>query len=482
MKQINMRAHYSLNVIPLTVVLAVFCAFTCYARKNQVNDSNDKSITRGISEVSNRLFYLNIPSRGAMRSPDSLASNRLSDAEKASADAALIKIPQSYLTNLHWDLLLDSVGKNGSTISWKSSNPQVVSDRGRLLKRSPRGGAKIKLTMTATIRSGKSKQVKTFPVSVAYEELNFQNYLFVYFEGSGPVEKQEQIRFGLSADAVNWYALNQNQPILSSAEISQTGGVRDPHILRAEDEKTFYMVATDMQATKNGWNSNPGMIMLRSNDLISWTHSVLDFAKLYPTKFSNVKFVWAPQTIYDPEAEKYLVYFTISFHGDKHLDFYSAYANKDFTAFENEPELMFRAKYGAIDGDIIYKEGLYHYFFKGNTKNESGKEVKRGIQQATSKLLRGPWKEDFRYLDAYVDNPPVEGSSVFKLNNSDEYILMYDVFRSHRYEFQRSTDLFNFTTKPESFNKNFNPRHGSVIGITKDEARRLQAKWSGVPE
>lgn len=313
-------------------------------------------------------------------------------------------------------------------------------------------------------------------------EKDFDGYLFAYFEGSGEKTKQEQLRFGVSADAVNWFALNNNQPIIPSERISKTGGIRDPHILRKQDGKSFYMVATDMFTIKNGWGSNPGIILMKSGNLIDWQHSIIDLAKLYPKKFGNVKYVWAPQTIYDPKVRKYLVYFTISFHDNNKLDFYSAYANKDFTGFEKEPTLMFSPRYGAIDADIIYKDGIYHFFLKGNTKNEKGKEIQSGIQQATSKSLQGPWIEDFKYLDAYAGKTPVEGSSIFKLNNSSEYILMYDLFRSQRFEFQRSTDLFNFTSKPESFIKNFNPRHGSVIGITKDESRRLQAKWGGVPE
>jgi hypothetical protein len=314
------------------------------------------------------------------------------------------------------------------------------------------------------------------------EEPEYAGYLFAYFEGSGDKNKQEQLRFGVSADAVNWFALNNNQPIIPSGEISQTGGIRDPHILRGEDGKTFYMVATDMFTFKNGWDSNPGIVMLRSGDLTRWTHSIIDLAKAYPKKFGNVKWVWAPQTVYDPKVKKYLVYFTVRFHGDNKLDFYSAYANKDFTGFEKEPQLMFSPKYGGIDGDIIYKDGLYHFFYRGNTKDENGKEIKNGIQQATAKSLQGAWKEDYSYLDAYANTSTgVEGSSIFKLNDSDEHILMYDLYSSGRYEFQRSTDLFGFTSKPESFTKNFNPRHGSVIGITREEARRLQARWGGVP-
>ncbi|NGM67194.1 family 43 glycosylhydrolase [Sphingobacterium sp. SGR-19] len=314
------------------------------------------------------------------------------------------------------------------------------------------------------------------------QESKFEGYLFAYFEGTGKGEQQEQLRFAVSADAVNWTALNGNRPILASAAISQTGGIRDPHIYRGEDEDSFYMVATDMFTKRNGWDTNPGIILMKSDDLLDWKHSILDLAKLYPKKFGNVKWVWAPQVFYDKKVGKYLVYFTVRLHDNTKLDFYGAYANKDFTGFEKEPTLLFSPKFGGIDGDIIYKDGLYHFFYKGNTKDAEGKEFKNGIQQATSKSLKGPWKEDFIYLDAYADTSiVVEGSSVFKLNDSDEYILMYDLYADGRYEFQRSTDLFGFTTETESFNKNFHPRHGSVIGITKQEARRLHAKWGGVP-
>lgn len=308
-------------------------------------------------------------------------------------------------------------------------------------------------------------------------------YLFAYFEGSGELTTQEQLRFAVSADAVHWKALNGNRPVIPSDEISQTGGIRDPHILRGEDGHTFYITATDMFTRKNGWEYNPGIVLLKSGNLTDWTHGIIDLEKSYPEKFAHIKWVWAPQTIYDPEARKYLVYFTVRFEYDTALNFYCAYANEDFTAFENEPQLMFAPKYGAIDGDIIHKDGTYHFFYKGNTKDRNGKELKSGIQQATAPSLRGPWKEHFAYLDAYAGTRThVEGSSIFKLNDSDEYILMYDLYSSGRYEFQRSKDLIHFSSKPETFVKDFHPRHGSVIGITREEAIRLDQRWGGVPE
>lgn len=402
----------------------------------------------------------------------------------AQLDSITTTIPIGYAKNLHWDLVIDSIGKYGSTISWKSNNATYVSDKGKLLKLTANGAEKVNVTMTATISISGFTKTKSFDLLVANEEQTLDGYLFAYFEGSGTNALQEQLRFAVSADAVNWYALNNNQPIMASSLISKSGGVRDPHILRGEDGKTFYMVATDMFAIQNGWTSNPGIVLMKSTDLTNWTHSIIDFPTTYPAKFGNACYIWAPQTIYDPAADKYLVYFTIKYFNSSVIYFYCAYANASFTALEGEPKLMFSTKEGAIDSDIIYKDGTYHFFFKGNTKDASGVETNNGIMQAFGKTLQGPWTEDFKFLDVYSAYGPktsVEGSSVFKLNNSTTYILMYDLYSSLRYEFQRSTDLYTFTSKSESFTKNFNPRHGTVTGITKQEATALNAKWGGVP-
>ena len=310
----------------------------------------------------------------------------------------------------------------------------------------------------------------------------FDGYLFAYFEGGGDNNLQEQLRFAVSEDARNWYALNGNRPVVASDTISESGGIRDPHILRGEDG-CYYIVATDMMVAKNGWNENPGIVMMKSKDLVNWTHGKVNLAKDWPA-FSDAYWVWAPQTIYDRKAKKYMIYFTLQRTGDNRqslITFY-AYANKDFTAFESEPRQLFAAKYGSIDNDIIEKDGTYHLFYKGNTKDENGKEVKNGIQQATSKNLKGPWKEDFEYLDAYAGTRThVEGSSVFPLHDgSGDWILMYDLYGSGRYEYQTSRDIVHFTKEPQSFRKDFFPRHGSVISVTKEELERIQQKWGWV--
>ena len=331
--------------------------------------------------------------------------------------------------------------------------------------------AAVSLALTAQV---------TTPLHTREGQGGGSGYLFAYFEGSGDQNLMEQLRFAVSEDAQNWYALNGNRPIIASDSISESGGIRDPHILRGEDG-CYYIVATDMHTfdPKQGWGANPGIVMLKSKDLVNWTHSKINLSKDWSEHFGDAYWVWAPQTIYDRKARKYMIYFTLQRNDRKTLITYYAYANSDFTAFESEPRVLFAAKYGSIDNDIIEKDGVYHLFYKGNTKDENGKEIKNGIQQATSKKLTGPYKEDFEYIDAYAGTRThVEGSGVFKCG--DEYILMYDLYSSGRYEFQRSKDLKTFTKEPESFRKDFFPRHGTVMPVTADELERLQQKWGYV--
>ena len=125
---------------------------------------------------------------------------------------------------------------------------------------------------------------------------DYAGYLFVYFTGNGPGE--EQVHYAISEDGLNFIALNDNKPIISSEDISFSGGVRDPHILRSPDGSGFYMVLTDLYVPEMGWQ-NKAMVMLKSDDLIHWEHSKINIPETYPVEFGQVNRVWAPQTIYD---------------------------------------------------------------------------------------------------------------------------------------------------------------------------------------
>jgi hypothetical protein len=293
-------------------------------------------------------------------------------------------------------------------------------------------------------------------------------YLFTYFTGNGPGE--EAIRFAVSRDGYNYRALNNNEPVLDSKTISSTGGVRDPHLLRGADGKTFYMVVTDLYVPEMGWN-NYAMILMKSTDLINWKSSVVNIPETFPNEFGDVDRVWAPQSIFDKTTGKYMVYFSMKKRGNNPDIIYYAYANKDFTKLESAPkQLLYNPTNNAcIDGDIIEKDGKYFLFHK----SESGEP---GIKLAISdKLSEGYKYPNLKRVDKETDR--VEGSGVFKLNNSDEWILMYDVYGSGRYQFTKSKDLEHFEIIDEDISMNFHPRHGTVLPITGDEYDRLIAKW-----
>ena len=318
--------------------------------------------------------------------------------------------------------------------------------------------------LTRTTGSGRK------PATVSTND-NCSVYLFVYFTGNR--KEEEQIRFAVSSDGYNFNALNQNKPVLNSEKISLSGGVRDPHILRCEDGKTFYMVATDMVCSK-GWNSNRGMVLLKSTDLVNWTSTAIHIPTVFPDEFGDVLRVWAPQTIYDPSVGKYMVYFSILKGGKEDYDkIYYCYANKDFTALETAPKQLFfnPNKTSCIDGDIVKAFGQYHLFYKTE-------DTEKGIRKAVADKLTGEWKTVNGLMQQTTS--PVEGAGVFKLNNSNDWVLMYDMYTSGRYQFTRGSDLEHFKVIDQDVTMDFHPRHGTVLPITATEAARLTNKWVSV--
>ena len=327
---------------------------------------------------------------------------------------------------------------------------------------------------------------------------DYTSYLFAYFSGNWP--DGEQVRYALSDDGYNYRALNGGRPVVASDTIALKRSVRDPHIVRAQDGKTFYMVLTDMRSDM-GWQSNDGIVLMKSTDLLHWEHTAIHFPTRFPDLEGfderNLHAVWAPQTIWDEQAGKYMVYYSIGRHDweyetddprfkQPYFRIYYSYANEDFTDI-TEPQLLFDFGTAAIDGDIVYdaKNGEYVLFFKDEGRsvvNPKGNfRTRQGVMRATSKNLTGPYTVEYRHLQK-AGQYPVEGSSVFPLIGGEEYVLMYDCYANGCYQFCKSSDLKNFVYVQDTKTRGgFTPRHGSVIQITDAERERLEA-WSAVGE
>ncbi len=221
-----------------------------------------------------------------------------------------------------------------------------------------------------------------------------------------------------------------------------------------------------------GWASNRGLVLMKSTDLIHWTHSAINFPTKYPKLWKNVTRVWAPETIYDHQAKKYMVFYSL-LTGDGNLNsinVFHSYVNDDFTDLVGDPKWLFDAGNATIDGDIVYNEAdqMYHIFYK----QESG----RGIYQAVAKNLTDKWQ----MLDGHVEQTKeaVEGVGVCKSLDGKSWVVMYDCYGSGHYQFCKSEDLKTFTKVQDTkTHGRFTPRHGTIMPITQAEKDRLIAEW-----
>jgi len=383
-------------------------------------------------------------------------------------DLATIKLTGN-VNNLYTSIKLPVNAPEGSNITWKSGDPGYINDMGNVLKLSPAGSGKKTIILTATATKGESSASKDFEVKIAEDDAK-SAYLFVYFTGNS--QDQEQIRFGLSNDGINYTPLNNGNRVLSSDTISLKKAVRDPHILRGIDGKTFYMVATDMKSAE-GWESNRGIVLLKSTDLIHWKHATVNFPTKWPSQWAIITRVWAPQTIYDPQAKKYMVYFSILTNDGKvpYDKVYYCYANQDFTDVEGEPQLLFDRGASTIDSDINFNEsnGLYHFFYKNEADGGISKVTATQLTPTAGQAPSSQWSTPSGKLQQTTQG--VEGVGVFRMINSDQWIMMYDCYMNSHYQFCTSPDLTHFTFAQDNYN--ISARHGTSMTITAEEAVRL---------
>ena len=438
-----------------------------WGSSNSAVVSNTGVVTRPVSGSSNATVILtatvtkNFISKTKTFSVTVIPS--YSNQNSVDMDAANIVLTGN-LTNLRSNLVLASSGNEGSVISWSSDKTSVLSNTGAIVNRPAKGSGSAKVTLTATVTKGGAVTTRTFEVYVAEDE-GFAAYLFAYFTGNNI--SQEAFRFALSDDGYVYKALNSNNPVINSAAVSSTGGIRDPHILRGETANSYYMVATDMVSAL-GWNSNRAMILLKSANLTDWTSAIINIPNTYP-EYSAADRVWAPQTIYDPTVGKYMVYFAMRLGSSDYDKIYYAYANSSFTALESSPKVLFDNNgLSTIDADIVLKDGVYNLFFKTEGNGN-------GIKKAVSTTLTSGYVLYDKYLQSTTN--AVEGGCVFRMYNSDNWMLIYDMYTSGAYQFTTSTDLMNFSVVSNAVSFDFTPRHGTIIPITAAEKNVLNAKW-----
>jgi predicted GH43/DUF377 family glycosyl hydrolase len=309
-------------------------------------------------------------------------------------------------------------------------------------------------------------------------------YLMVYFK-----DDTHDLYFALSNDGYSFTDVNDGKPVIVGDTLAEQKGIRDPYILRAPDG-TFYMALTDLHiygqkdgfretewdrdGKKYGWGNNRGLVLMKSNDLLHWSHTVLRVDQSFPG-FGDIGCAWAPELYYDPQTKKIMIYFSIRFGNEKEKVYYS-FMNDDFTKLASPPKVLFNYPdpgVGYIDADITKYNNKYYLFYSVN------RSVKRMVSDS---LTSGYQYEEKRYDSETV---ACEAPNVFRRIKDNKWVLVYDIYgiKPHNFGFRETSDFVTFKDLGR-FNEgvmkstNFSsPKHPSVILITKEEAKRIATKW-----
>lgn len=303
-------------------------------------------------------------------------------------------------------------------------------------------------------------------------ETTYNGYLLAHFIGEQP--DGEQIYFSYSENGLHWKDLNNGRAVLRS-NLGEKG-VRDPFLVRSPQDNSFYLIATDLRiASGKGWDVavNEGsrdIIVWHSQDLVNWSEP-------WPVTvgIEGAGCVWAPEAIYDEQAEQFLVFWasaTKEAEGEERKQkIYCAYT-KDFRSFSNS-ELYIERDNHIIDTTIIAHEGSYYRLSKDETTKNITLEKGASLDRSAFVPVSAPDLEGIY---------GVEGPQIFKLNDREEWCLIIDRFAEGKGYLPLLTSDLNSgefrIVADDDFDLGANKkRHGGVIPITAEECARLLAAY-----
>ena len=311
------------------------------------------------------------------------------------------------------------------------------------------------------------------------EEKDFGGYVMVYFK-----DRTQSAYMAISRDGYTFTDLNNGQPIFDGTKLAEQKGVRDPHITRGPDGG-FYLAMTDLHIfgqragfrttrwqrpeEKYGWGNNRAIVLMKSFDLIHWTHSDFRVDTAFP-ELGDIDCSWAPETIYDEAKGKMMVYFTIRYN-NKNANIYWSYTDDAFTRLETKPEMI--PDIGGIDGDITRVGDKFHLHYVSDAK----------VLHAVSDKINQGYQSEPERIDP--ETVPTEAPNVFKRLGTDTYVLMYDVYggRPNNMGFSETSDFVTYKNighfnegvmKGTNFSR---PKHGAVTYLTLDELKTITEHW-----
>ncbi|GAA2154378.1 MULTISPECIES: glycoside hydrolase family 43 protein [Glycomyces] len=311
---------------------------------------------------------------------------------------------------------------------------------------------------------------------------SYAGYLYAHFKRESV--DGEQIHFALSegGDPLRFDDLNGGKPVLHSTLGER--GVRDPHLVRSPDGDRVYLVATDLRVHgRTDWDEmqrrgSRSIMVWESRDLVDWGEGRL--VEIAPPEAGNT---WAPEAVWDPEQEAYLVHWSSKLYADAAHEGESynriMYATtRDFREF-SEPRVWVDRGWNTIDATVIGHEGVHYRFLKDERGRDGeaphGKSV---FSETAASLTAADWKPLAEGIGLGTIAQG-EGPLVYKSNTEEKWYLWIDEFTSgRRYVPFETTDLASGQWMPcRDHRLPKDPCHGVVLPVTAEEVERLRAVW-----
>ncbi|KXJ93455.1 glycoside hydrolase family 43 protein-like protein [Microdochium bolleyi] len=313
---------------------------------------------------------------------------------------------------------------------------------------------------------------------------NLEAYVFAYFTGNSRDGEKIYLAASRGNNALQWDQLNGGRPVLTSTQ--GTRGLRDPFLLRSNDGKKFFLIATDLSigsGTSWGDSVRTGSLYLEiweSSDLVNW--SAQRHVKVSPNTAGNT---WAPEAYWDDTLKTYVVFWASSLYADNdpnhtgntyHRMLYAT--TSDFVTF-SAPKVWQDAGTSRIDSTVIKVDGVYHRFTKDEGAGGTG--CTDIIQERSTSLTAtlGSWTREAACIGRDAGTSAVEGPTVFRANagdaNGQNFYLFVDEYGGRGYIPLATKDISKPTWRvPSSYSLPTSPRHGSVVPITAAELAKLK--------
>lgn len=295
---------------------------------------------------------------------------------------------------------------------------------------------------------------------------NHQNaFLMGYFRsGPGQSHKVEELHYAYSRDGLNWYELNDNEPVWASS-IGE-GILRDPFISKGPDGK-WHLVFTIRPR-------GPSIGYATSDDLIHWKEEkVLPVMKDIPDTFNS----WAPEFAYDPVQEDFLIYWASSVGGDLSNSKHYCTRTKDWITF-SQTELFYDPGFQAIDASLAEHDGKFFMAIKDESHVYEPLTYIHPPMNflAVSDQLNGPYERI-----AGVQTPDyTEGPEFLWVDSEQKWLLYYDYWAYGKFGVMESADMIHWSNELDEGMIRFpyRARHATMLPISEQELQRLLDQYA----